>query len=276
MRAIEVPETPRDRVYRASRVHGILFVMVCLSACVLMISFGWPQPPLHYYVSAAVIAALLLGRQFVVARFRASNWLVRASDEGLFIHFRSYLNDYLSPGDSTVVFLLYQDIRSARLVKERTNTIDSSGGKETQYRRYIEFELAVDPAALSAALASECARPGIKVKRWYGSSTTLYRDYPVLMQSPPYLRLAWNVVPRASAFLKTLRQRVEVAPTVVVSDDFANLETLPREQQEQRLRDLDQRGQTLAAIVAAQRLYALNTTEAKKLVTSLRGGRRDE
>ena len=135
-----------------------------------------------------------LGRQFVVARVRASNWLVRASDEGLFIHFRSYLNDYLSPGDSTVVSLLYQDIRSARLVKERTNTIDSSGGKETQYRRYIEFELAVDPGrSLRRSRQRMCATRD--------QSQTLVRQLddplsrlPCVDESPPYLRLAWNVV----------------------------------------------------------------------------------
>jgi hypothetical protein len=272
MRAIEVPETPRDRVYRASRLHAVLFVLTCLSACVLMIWFRWPGPRAPFYISAVIVVALLLGHQFVAARFRPSNWLVRAADEGLYIHFRSYLNDHLSPEDPTVVFLPYQDTRSARLVKERTQTRDTSGGTETRYRRYVELELAVDPAPLTAALATEYARPGAEVRRWYGSSTTLYREYPVRMQSPPFLRLEWNVVPRASTFLDALRQRVEVAPMVVVSDDFTNLQALAREQQEQRLRDLDQRGQTIAAIYTAKRLYTLNTGEATKLVNGLRGG----
>jgi hypothetical protein len=75
------------------------------------------------------------------------------------------------------------------------------------------------------------------------------------MQCPPFLRVEWRAVPRASVFLDVLRQRVETAPPVESSEDFANLKGLTRKQQERRLRDLSQRGQTIEAVQWARRRY---------------------
>lgn len=273
MREKDVPATTRDLVFRASRLYAILFMLACLGFCAWMVVVHHPRAPLNYYISGVILLALILMRRLVTARFHQSNWLVRASDDGLFIHFRSYLNDRLSAEDSTVVFLGYSDIRSARLVHERLRTLDSDGEK-TETRRLVELELAVDPTPLAQALATECSRPGAPQKRWYGSSTTLYRDYPVLMQSPPFLRVEWRAVPSATAFLEGLRQRVEIAPPIKTSEDFANLKGLTREQQEQRLRDLNQRGQTIEAVHLARRLYGMDLTQASKFVKELDGAMR--
>jgi hypothetical protein len=273
MREKDVPTTTRDLVFRASRLYAILLVLACLGACAAMIVFDRPRPPFGYYISGVIVVALILMCRLITARFHPSNWLVRTADDGLFIHFRSYLNDRLSAEDPTVVFLAYSDIRSARLVRERLRTLDSDGEK-TETRRLVEFELAIDATPLAAALAAECARPGAPLKRWYGSSTALYRDYPVLMQSPPFLRVAWRAVPSATAFLDGLRQCVEISPPVTVSEDFANLQGLTPEQQEQRLRDLNQRGQTIEAVHLARRLYGMDLTQASKFVKALSAGMR--
>lgn len=272
IRAIDVLETARDQVFRASRLRAILFVLICACACAAMLLFHWPRPRLAYYLSAVIVLVLLVARHFVTARFHPLNWLARIGDEGVFLHFRSYLNDRLSSEDPTVVFLAYSDIRSARLVQERLKTRDMEGAVETQIRRCVEFELAIDSTRLVAALTTERARPGAWEKRWYGRSATLYGDYPVQMQSPPFLRVEWQVVPRASKFLELLRPRVEIGAPVVVSEDFANLHELPRGQQEKRLRDLDQHGQTTAAVYMARKLYALDLAGATKFVKSLREG----
>jgi hypothetical protein len=270
MRAIEVPETPGDCVFRASRQYAALFALACIAGCAGMIFFDWPRPRLAYYSSGVIIFFLLASHRFLSARFRVSNWLVRMNEEGLFIHFRSYLNDHLSADDPTVVFLPYQDIRSARLVRERVKTRDADGAIETRFRRCAELELAINAASLAAALATESARPARWEKRWYGQSTTLYRDYPVQVQ-PPFLRIEWRVVPGVSHFLDALRQHVAIAPSVVIAENFADLERLPRDQQEKRLRDLDQRGNTIAAVHMARKLYGLSLAEATHFVKNLSG-----
>ena len=274
LRAAEVPETPRDRVYRASRLHGALFVLVCFAACAAVLFYQWPARRPSYYIAAVILFLLYLGRRFITARFHPSNWLVRMGDDGLYLHFRSYLNDHLSEKDSTVAFLSFQEIQSARLVKEHVETPDPARNNTTQNQiiHWVEFELATDPAPLAAALDTESGRPAALEKRWYGTSATLVRDYPVMMQSPPFLRVKWQVVPRASAFLQTLRGRVAIAPEVTLAADFAHLQGLSRDQQEQRLRELDKRGHTIAAVYMARKLYGGSLADATKFVNGLRGG----
>jgi hypothetical protein len=134
------------------------------------------------------------------------------------------------------------------------------------------MELSIDPTPLATVLASERARAGASERRWYGRSATLYRDYPVIMQTLPFLRVQWRAVPRASVFLKAIQRRVQVLPKIAATEDFFQLQNLPREQQQKRIRDLDQRGDTIGAVYLARKLYSLNLTEATGFVKGLRGG----
>ena len=271
MRAADVPQTERDLVFRMSRLHAVLTVLACLGFCVWFILHTWPHPKIAYWVSGVILMFLLLLHRLVTNRFHPLNWLVRVGDEGLFIHFRSYLNDHLSPDDPTVVFLSYSEIRSTRLVRERVTKPDMNHGSTTEIQHWVELELATDTAALVDALGTERGRPAAMEKRWYGTSSTLYLDYPVQMQTPPFLRVRWQVVPRSAVLLDALRPRVEIAPEVKVSEDFFALQNLPAAEQEKRLRELNERGQTMAAIYMARRLYGCNLTEATNLVNGLRG-----
>lgn len=272
MRASDVPETERDVVYRASRLHAVLFVLVTLGGCAAILYYRWPARKPSYYIAAVILLFVFALRRFVTARFHPQNWLVRKGDEGLFIHFRSYLNERLSPDDPTVLFLAYSEIRSARPVSEHLTVPDSANQNrnETQIIHWIELELTTDPAPIAAALDAEDSRPGVAEKRWYGSSTTLYRDYPVQMQSPPYLRIKWSVVPGMRAFLDALPSQIEVQPKVVVKSDYINLRYLPPEEQQKKLRELDQRGQRIAAVYLAQKLHRCSLTEATAIVNNLR------
>jgi hypothetical protein len=271
MRAADVPQTERDLVFRASRLHAVLTVLACLAFCVWFILHTWPHPRIAYVFSGGILLFLFLLHRLVSYRFHPSNWLVRAGDEGLFIHFRSYLNDDLSPDDPTVVFLPYPEIRSVRLVRERVTKPDMNGRSTTEFQHWVELELTKDTAALVDALGTERGRPGATEKHWYGTSASLYLDYPVQMPTPPFLRVRWQVVPRVAVLFDALRPRVEIAPEVKVSEDFSSLQNLPAAEQEKRLRELNQRGQTMAAIYMARRLYGCNLTEATNFVKGLTG-----
>lgn len=181
------------------------------------------------------------------------------------------MNYHLPSEDLTVVFISYGEITSARLVHERVKVPDMEGGRgtETQTLRYVELELAGDVGALAKALQAEVAEKAPKEKRWYGSSSTLYEDHPVRMASPPFLQLRWQVVPRAQTFLEALRPYTTIANPVETSQDFVHLQGLRREEQQQRLRELAQRGETIAAIYTARKLYGCGLSEAKEMVEGL-------
>lgn len=273
LRTMDVPAISRNGVFRYSLMYGLLPAMALLCACAALVIFHWPTPRAAYYISGALLLGLLLMRRFVLARFRTSNWLAKLSDDGVFLKFRSYLNYHLPAEDLTVVFIPHQDIRSARMVRERSKTLDMEGHASERTRCLVELELTVDPGPLVAALAAERAKPAPLEKSWYGiTSSTLYAHYPCSMPSPPFLSVEWQVVPRVAAFLDALRPHVTIAPSIVVSEDFANLKGLTREQQEKRLRELDGRGQTIAAVYMARRLYAYDLTQATNFVHGLREG----
>jgi hypothetical protein len=136
-----------------------------------------------YYIAGVLLIGLILMRRLVLARFRRSNWLVQISDDGLFIQFRSYLNYHFSAEDFTVVFVPYQEIRSARLVRERSQVPDENKVLE-QRRRLVDLDLGGDRAAPAKALRDEIATRGPNEQRWYGNTSTEYKHYPVRMTSP--------------------------------------------------------------------------------------------
>jgi len=271
LRLSDVETSSRDRIFYYSRTHVLLivFVVVGASAWLLFRAFTthWK---LGYYLAAVILLFLWLMQRFITARFRPSNWLVRMTDLGLFIKFRSYLNFHLPAEDLTVVFLPYQEIRAARLIRERAQVSDAQGRTSTEFRRYIELELVGDTGPLADALQAEIAERAPNEKHWYGSSSTLYEDHPARMSSPSFLQLRWQVVPGPQKFLDAIRPWATIADPVSISQDFAHLQGLSREDQQKQLRELAQRGETVTAIYAARKLYGCNLAEARAMVEGSR------
>ena len=273
LRSADVDMNPNDRVYSHSRALALIPVLVVLGVVGWVISHaftaGWKP---GYYIAAAILLFFDLLRGYITARFRPSNWLVRANDQGMFIQFRSYLNYHLPADDLTVVFISYQEIRSALLVREKVTVPDpANNASTTEYLRYVELELAGDLAPLANALEAEEVEKAPTEKRWYGNSSTLYQGYPVRMSSPPFLRLRWDVIPGAKKFLQALRPYTAIADPVSLKQDFTRLEGLSREEQEHRLREMVSRGESIAATYTAQKLYGCGLGDAKTIVDGLVG-----
>jgi hypothetical protein len=272
LRLQDVEITPKDRVFRHSR---LLFPIVWLTGLGAVIVMFYKAYTTHwvpgYIFGPFLLLFLLLTVKFVTARFHPSNWLVRTNQTGLYIQYRSYLNYELPPDDPSVVFLSYGEIASARLIHERVDTPDISRQNTTQrqYLRYVELELAGDTQALASALGNEHGEQAPVKKRWYGSSSTLYRDYPVDITTPPFLRIRWNVTPRAKKFLEMLRPYTPVTEDIYLKEDFSQLRNLDREKQQEKLRELVRRGQNMTAIYIARKLYGSSLGEAKKMIDDL-------
>lgn len=273
LRLQDVETSPNDRVFRHARVRALVVWLAALAGSLTMISSGltgkWKP---GYIFGPFVLLFVLLMMRLVTARFHPSNWLVRMNDTGLYVQYRSYLNYELPSDDPSVVFLAFGEIASAHLLKERVEVPDPAkpGRTETQFLRYVELEIPGNTAPLVSALCNESGESAPMVKRWYGgSSSTLYQDYPVTIAAPPFLRIRWDVVPRAKAFLEALRPYTIISETVSLTHDFAHLQTLSRDAQQEQLRELAARGQTVNAIYAARKLYGCSLEEAKEMVDGL-------
>lgn len=141
---------------------------------------------------------------------------------------------------------------------------------QAQQRKGANSGARPDIQPLAKALQAEFVEKAPSEKRWYGSSSTLYEDHPARMASPPFLQLRWQVVPRAQTFLDALRAYTTIADPVSISEDFTNLQGLSREEQEKGLRELKQRGETIAAIYMARRIYGCGLEQARTIVEHLR------
>ena len=268
----EVEIGPNDRVFRHSRVLALIVWLGGLASAIAFFVHAYTakwRP--GYFFGPFLLLFLLLTLRMVTARFHPSNWLVRMTATGIYVQYRSYLNYQLSPDDPSVAFLSFGEIASARLIKERVETPDAMkpGATQTQYLRHVELELSGDPAPLAEALQEELGESAPTEKHWYGSSSTLYRDYPVAMSGPTSIRIHWNVVPGTRNFLDALRAYTVIGEPVSLTQDFTRLKSLSREEQQKQLRELVARGQNITAVYAAQRLYGGSLGEAKQMVDSL-------
>ncbi len=262
-----------DRVFRHPRLRAsIVWVAGFAGTAALFFHAYRGKWTPGYIFGSFLLLFLLLTFRVVTARFHPSNWLVRMNGTGIYVQYRSYLNYQLPADDPSVVFLSFGEIASARLVKERVETPDpATSGTQTQYLRYVELEISGDTAPLAESLQAERTEQAPPQKRWYGSSSTLYRDYPVTLTAPTFLRIRWDVVPGARKFLDALRPYTVIADPVALTKDFTLLRSLSRAGQQHQLRELAVRGQTIAAIYAARQLYGCSLGEAKDMVDSLLG-----
>jgi hypothetical protein len=265
-----------DRVFRHARLQALIVWLAGFAATTALFfhAYTGKWPP-GYIFGSFLLLFVLLTLRMVTARFHPSNWLVRMNETGIYVQYRSYLNYQLPTDDPSVVFVSLGEIASARLVKERVAIPDPAkpGGTQTQYLRYVELELSGETAPLAQALQAERAEQAPLEKRWYGTSSTLYRDYPLTMTAPTFLRIRWDVVPGAHKFLDALRPYTVIADPVSLTQDFTRLKSLSREEQQQQLRELAARGQTITAMYAARKLYGCSLGEAKEMVDSLRENR---
>jgi hypothetical protein len=272
LRLQDVETWPNDRVFRHARLRALIVWLAGFAAIIALFLKAFTQKwPPGYIFGSFLLLFLLLTLRFITARFHPSNWLVRMNETGIYVQYRSYLNYQLPADDPSVFFLSFGEIASARLIKERVETPDpaKSGSTQTQYLRHIELELSGDPASLAEALQAERAEQAPPEKRWYGTSSTLYHDYPVRMIAPKFIRIHWDVVPGAHKFLDALRPYTVIDEPVSLTQDFTRLKSLGRDDQQKKLRELAARGEVITATYAARQLYGGSLAEAKQTVNSL-------
>ena len=275
LRISEIDFASMAAVFRYSRFRASAVALVVLGMGILCLLVGrgqfvgWERYFI-YYIGAMLLLALFFLRGYVTARFRDSNWLAQTAPAGIYLKFHSYLNYAWPDSDETVVFIPYDEIRSAGLLTERVASTDPQGKRMTLTNRYVEFDVAGDVNELANAISAERARPAPVEKHWYGTSSTFYSDFPVRVVSPSFVQVRWAAVPGRKQFLRILRPFVEIAPPLKLTEDLTKLASLTREQQSQRLRELDAAGQTVLAIATARRLYGCDLSGAKALIENLR------
>lgn len=268
LRFANVPINQRAQVFYHSRVRALVGAMITIAVGLGLLGFAWIHSAwLAYFGAAAILSCLLIFHQLILARFRPSNWLLRLEDDGLFVKFRSYLNDRFPEYDPTVVFLPYAEIRSAKFVREKREVEDLSEhtAKTTKIRKYVELEVTGDCRQLSEELVKEHER----VAKGKAISTARYGDFPVRVVAPDRVQIDWTVVPPVQTFLDALTRHTLVRPAESASKDLAQFNDLSQEQQKAKLLGLVQGGDKIAAIAMARKLYGYDLAQAKEFIEDL-------
>lgn len=274
LRLSEVSVRDQDRSFCYSRARALCGAILSLLAAALAFYISSThQSWLGYYIAGVILIGLLLYHKAITARFLPANWLVRMSDNGLFIKFRSYLNAHFAADDHVVVFIPYSEISAAKLVHEVQRVPDRDEGSRptetTRKRRVVELELNGDSRQLAIAIASEQDTVLAKTRIGAQRPSTRYHHFPVRLPTMKRLMIEWGVVPSAQVFLDALARHTLVRPEESAIKDVTVDDALTREEQENRLLELVESGQKLVAIAEARRLYAYNLTEAQDFVDKL-------
>ena len=135
-----VPRRAGDLVFRHGRIGPAVafavFAVAALAAAAAPLA-GVEFPRLVAYGSSLGLTLLAwIASATLRAALAPSNWLLRATPDGLYLKFRSYLNHGMPAADETVVFLAHDRIVTISALTRTTTRRDpeTTGGKELRRR----------------------------------------------------------------------------------------------------------------------------------------------
>jgi len=273
MRPAEVPVTDSDQLFVYSRRQAIVATMLFTVVTGVVAYLLWLKEPWPSYLLLAVMLLFaLISKRLVTARFKPENWLMRLTNDGMYIKFRSYLNGHFPDQDATVVYFSHSEIRSAYYIVEKQEVPDRDDHNRpattTKTNKLVELELVGDTSPLVEALLRE-RHYAVDGQSLPLEITTRYHHLPVRLPSADKLQIEWAVVPKAQNLLDALTRHTLVRPTEQSAKDFVNIDALSRAEQETRLFELAESGDKIGAIVMARRLHGYDLSQAKEFVEGL-------
>lgn len=265
---------PGDAVFRERRTGKLVAAALLMAACVGGAGATWfIAAQDHFHILVALFFSQITATLFVIfliafhgyrASGRAGNWLLRATPQGLFLHYRSYLNHHLPAESPTVAFLPRREIawiRSSRWKQGRRLQDETT----TERRDYLEIGLrGKDLSAFEKRLAKE--------RRVAKKAKSRHNHYPVELAGNT-IRVEWRsprtaIAPDLGKCLEFLGESYPSAENV--SETLANDETVTDAmEQERRIRDYVARGDIITATRLARHYFGYDLTAARDYVAAL-------
>lgn len=263
----DVPRLGVVRTFRHSRLAPIVTFLVVaggtgwwIAATVLNEDAEWVRwlPAALGFLMCFVILI------YVRKAMKATNWLMKVTEDGLFVKFRSYLNDGLPEDGPTIVHIPYAEVERVQPGRRKLTLPDRDGRITSSLLRFIDIHLRHDATGeLATALKVE---RGMRPVR---NGAAKHHDYPLRVYAPNQLRLEWKVRPGLQTALETLQRFVAVEFNESKSDlDWAKLDPPAKEAMIIELAEL---GERMRARHLAEELHGLDKAEAKAYVDELTG-----
>ena len=268
LRDDEVPTPPSVQSYQETQWSGLfvgLGLFVAATAVIVwpLMAGAWESPWLFSLSCLGALILMLIARYafrtFFASR-RPGNWRLRWASGGLYLRYRSYLNDRFPAGTPTVLYLTGREVGWLKARKETLVTPDDKGTWSfSRKHHWLEIGLRnVDTTPIREALSNEA-----KLRNSRGGRIN---DFPLSVTRDGTLRLQLNW-PKAAAHLLRLNY------TVVLPEESRSLgfDNMSQAEQEDHVLALAEAGDTFAAIKAAREVYGFDLRVAKEFVEELQG-----
>ena len=268
LRDDEGPAPPAVESYRETAWPALGVGLALLAAAAALIVWPlaeegwrvtWPLAVLGPMALIVLLIARFALRSFLASR-RPESWRLRWDAEGIYLRYRSYLNNRFPADTPAAVYLPRREVAWLKVRRETLDTPDERGhwGLKRKHR-WLEVGLrGLDPAAIEAALSDE--------SKLRGPSGWRANDFPVTVTPQGTLRVQLR---DPESVLARLRRYYPVA--LAEESESGDFEDMSQEEKENHVLALAAAGDSFAAIKAARELYGLDLTEAKKLVEELQG-----
>jgi hypothetical protein len=252
---------------------GPLFLWAVFTAPLAALIWKWqfvaqqageiPWPAWCLIAPFALIAAAIgwlcvsAAMAVLIASFLPSNWLVKTTRDGVYLHLRSFQNHRYALDVPTVAFLPFHEIAGACRVTESFET-GSTDERSRAQKRWVELTLTgVDTEPLSAWLAAERTRPAPMTRMLGIRASTRFLHTPVVVPRPGVVYVEWL----GRAMLRALAEQVSTSAAREIALDAPSERPL-----EARLAELVARGESIAAVALAREERKLSLAEARSLV----------
>lgn len=231
-------------------------------------------PPFIAYMMAGTSFFLLLFATISIRKkLSAANWLVCVKNDCLIIKFRSLMNDHFPDSDPVIVMIPFCEINWVRVCKEVRTTWNLKGGKVKTKLNYLELKVksSVNMSDMRENTHAELIRKAPVKKTGFVKSRTKTQHVPIQIKEPDMIRIEWSVKPGIKKALQLLSFYISIDLPIEVENDFTSLRKLSKTEQETKIVELAESGQTINAIKEARRLYGLDLNEAKRFIADLTG-----
>ena len=225
------------------------------------------------------LAGLLGGLAYFttfLAALKPSNWVLRATPDGLYVKLRAFTDHRRPEDDPIVAFIPRREVRWLRTHDQLARTVER--GSQFVHReddalsaqQYLEIDLhGGDLAELKTRLERE---RGV----WGSTSVKGVRQKSkgaaVSIRPEDVIRIDWKTKgtrlrPKLSEAMAHLGREYPLAPDL--KSEQKQAKDLDRDAQERRLLDMVMQGNTIDAVIVAKNLYGFTTTQAKQFVDDL-------
>jgi hypothetical protein len=236
----------------------------------------WAQAPWWATALCAALPILLTGPMVGMwrRRGRAENWVLALYRDGIWLNLRDC--DYLdAPSGTSVVFVPYGEIASARRYFHRYTTPSSDNGDTLHKDVYLELQLqSANIDEVRQALDEERRLQPPTRSYFHGVVTmsTKRTQFPVELEPDGRLRVKFTVSsyglrPSLKKVLAKLQQFVDVEADA--ASQLADWNKLDGAESDELVRRLVKNGQQIDAIRLLKERKGLSTSEANRLVDEL-------